>query len=115
MGSFKTSEGERLTKTFIDGQIRKAKTAFARQRERDGIMYCESCGTTNERLDCSHIISVNDCQNDGRCEVAYDVDNMQRECRGCHMETESGIINCCHHANYRYKKEFIEKYNESKV
>lgn len=112
MGSFKTSEGERLTKTFIDGQIRKAKKAFTDKAIEDGKQYCWSCGNTNDRLSCSHIISVNDCQNDSRSEIAFDVDNLQLECLKCHEETERGTIS--HHANYRYKKEFIEQYNESK-
>lgn len=113
MGTFKTSEGERLTKTFIDGQIRKAKKVFIEQKEDEGIVYCESCGATNKRLSCSHIISVDQCQKDGRSEFAFDVENLQLECvPGCHEETERGTIS--HHANCRYKKEFIEQYNESK-
>ena len=114
MGTFKTSTGERLTKIFIDAMIRKAKKAFCRQRDEDGILYCEACGSTSKRLSCSHIISVNKCQNDGRAEVAFDVDNLQRECiPGCREETERGNIS--HHTNYRYKKEFIEKYNQGLV
>lgn len=114
MGTFKTSEGERLTKTFIDGQIRQAKKAFTEQRDNEGIMYCEACGATNVRLTCSHIVSVNDCQNDGMAEFAFDVDNLQRECieNGCHAETEQGTF--LHHANFRYKMDFIEKYNHIK-
>lgn len=110
--SFKTSEGERLTKTFIDGQIRKAKKEFTNQRDSDGIMYCEACGDPGKRLSVSHIVSVNDCQNDGMAEYAFDVDNMQRECLDCHSETELGTI--MHHANFRIKMQFIEHYNEIK-
>lgn len=112
MGTFRTSEGERLTKTTIDNLIRKAKTAFCLQREYDEIMYCEACGTTSDRLDCSHIVSVDDCQKDGMTEFAFSVDNMQRECRKCHMETERGTID--HHANYRAKIDFIEHYSQIK-
>jgi hypothetical protein len=111
--SFKTSDGERLSKTKIDGLIRRAKLALTLQRELDGIMYCEACGDTSGRLTCSHIISVNNCQNDGRTEHAFNVDNMQRECLGCHAETERGTID--HHANARYKKEFIERYYNKEI
>ena len=113
--SFKTSEGERVTKTFIDGQIRKTKKQFVDDAKDEGKEYCWACGTTNDRLTCSHIISVNDCQNDGRTEIAYLYDNLQLECisNGCHMETETGNIS--HHANARYKKEFIERYNNGEV
>ena len=113
MGTFQTSEGERLSKTTIDGLIRKAKKAFCDMKDDEGIMYCEACGTTSERLTCSHIISVNDCQNDGRCEVAFDVDNLQRECLTCHAQTELGTID--HHDNARYKKEFIQRYNNREI
>ena len=108
MGTFKTSTGERLTKTVIDGQIRKAKKELTDQAIEDGMQYCWSCGRTNERLSCSHIISVNDCQNDGRSEQAYNVDNIQLECLICHAETERGDI--VYHENYLYKKEFILQY-----
>ncbi len=113
--SFKTTDGERLTKTFIDGQIRKAKQEFLKQCEHSDIAYCQACGASNKRLSCSHIISVNDCQNDGRSEIAFDVENLQLECygeNGCHEETERGTID--HHANARYKKDFIEKYYEKR-
>lgn len=113
MGSFKTSEGERLSKTTIDNLVRKAKKALTDEAEEEGKSYCWSCGTTKDRLSCSHIISVNKCQNDGRAEVAFMVDNMQLECLPCHSETERGTIE--HHANYQYKRKFIEMYNNGEV
>jgi hypothetical protein len=113
MGTFKTSEGERLSKTTIDSLIRKAKKALTDEAVEEGKAYCWSCGTTKDRLSCSHIISVNKCQNDGMAEVAYLTDNMQLECLLCHAETERGTID--HHANASYKKKFIEMYNNRKV
>lgn len=111
MGSFQTSTGERLQKSTIDFRIKKAKKQFTDQAKEDGKSYCWSCGTTRDQLSCSHIISVNQCQNDGRAEMAYDVRNLQLECIPCHKETESRNIN--HHANFLYKSEFIEYYNSS--
>jgi hypothetical protein len=111
--SFTNSAGERLTKTYIDGQIRKAKALFTDEAIEEGRNYCWSCGTTMDRLSCSHIISVNKCQNDGRAEVAYLTDNLQLECISCHMETERGTID--HHANASYKKQFIEMYNNREL
>jgi 5-methylcytosine-specific restriction endonuclease McrA len=113
MGTFKTSEGERLSKTTIDSLIRKAKKALTDEAVEEGKAYCWSCGTTKDRLSCSHIISVNKCQDDGKTEFAYDTDNLQLECIPCHLQTESGTID--HHANARYKKEFIERYNNFEV
>jgi len=112
--SFKTSEGERLSKTTIDNRIRATKREFLDEAAEEGKgCYCWSCGSSQERLSCSHIISVNNCQNDGRCEVAYLKDNLQLECLSCHAETERGLID--HHANYRYKKEFIERYYNNEI
>lgn len=111
--SFKTSSGERLSKTTIDSRIRAAKKEFTDEAIEEGKAFCWSCGHTKERLSCSHIISVNNCQNDSRCEVAYLKDNLQLECLSCHSETERGLID--HHANSRYKKEFIKKYHNNEI
>jgi len=111
--SFKTSDGERLSKANIDANIRVAKSLFVSDALDEGRNYCWACGTTQERLSCSHIISVNQCQNDGKPEVAWEQDNLQLECLKCHAETERRMMG--HHANYRYKLEFIRKYNLRKL
>ena len=111
--SFKTSQGERLTKKQIDTLIRRCKEEFIRICEYSDTNYCEACGMTSAKLTCSHIISVNKCQNDGKTEFAYDTDNLQLECITCHLQTESGTID--HHANARYKKEFIDRYNNFEI
>jgi len=111
--SFKTSEGDQVKKTTIDARIRTCKKEFTDQAIEEGKQYCWACGSTRRRLSCSHIISVNKCQNDGRAEVAYLADNLQLECLECHAETERGNID--HHANCRYKKTFIEMYNNREV
>ena len=111
--SFKTSTGERLSKTTIDNRIRQAKATFKALKESEGINYCEGCGTNQDRIDCSHIVSVNDCQNDGMAEFAFDIRNLSFDCRSkCHPETERGTIE--KHLNRDYKLEFIEFYNDLK-
>jgi hypothetical protein len=111
--SFKDSQGERYSKANIDANIRVAKSLFISDAIDEGKQYCWACGTTNERLSCSHIISVNECQNDGKCEVAWFAGNLQLECIPCHRETENR--NFGHHANYRYKMAFIKAYELRKI
>ncbi len=112
--SFKTSEGERLSKTQIDLLVSKAKREFKEEALEEGKGYCWACGTNNGYRAASHIISVDKCQKDGRTEVAWNKDNLQLECNSpCHLETESGDID--HHANARYKKTFIEMYNNREI
>jgi hypothetical protein len=114
MGSFKTEAGERVTKTFIDHKVRETKAVFVSDAIDEGRNYCWSCGRTDTRLSCSHIISVNDCQNDGRADKAWDYDNLQLECLECHAETERGVFG--HHANASYKFNYIENYySESRL
>jgi len=113
MGTFQTSTGERLTKAEINANIEETKLVL--NSENEDKQYCWSCGTSQDRLTWSHIISVNKCQNDGRTEIAWHKGNMQRECLSlCHLQTE--VRNISHHANYRYKKTYIENYykNEPK-
>lgn len=111
MGTFKTSDGERVTKTFIDGQIRKTKKQFTDDAYDEGLNYCWACERNDKFLSCSHIVSVNKCQNDGRAEKAWDYENLQLECLDCHAETERGTIS--HHENCDYKLEYIEDYNNT--
>lgn len=82
--SFKDSSGERWTKTEIDHKIREAKKEFLRQLEYDERLFCATCGCTSCRLTCSHIVSVNDCQNDSKCEQAWNVENLELLCTECH-------------------------------
>lgn len=113
MGTFQTSEGERLSKDKIRSLTDNAKKAFKKQAIEDGKGYCWACGKTNEWIAASHIISVDHCQNDGMTEFCWDFRNLQLECNSkCHIETETRKFS--HHANARYKKTFIEYYNELK-
>lgn len=107
MGTFETSYGERLLKVNIDGNIRVAKSEFV--SENLDSQYCWACGRTDVRLDISHIVSVNRCQNDGMADVAWDKKNFQFECRNkCHLETETRRWGG--HKNYKYKTEYLKKY-----
>ncbi len=111
--SFKDSKGNRYSKSNIDTNIRVAKSLFVQDAIDEGKQYCWACGKTWERLSCSHIISVNDCQNDGKCEGAWDKANLQLECLKCHAETENR--NFGHHKNSKYKSDFIARYEYLKL
>jgi len=86
MGSYKTSSGERLQKSVIDSRVRKAKKQkINNQLEEFGFNFCEECDkSSGVYLDCSHDISVDKCQKEGRSELAYDVNNITIRCRECH-------------------------------
>ena len=90
MNTFKTSLGETITKGKIDRNVRKAKDIKLRQFSNDhGFYYCEECATSQGRIDCSHTISVSECQNSGRSELAWDITNIKLRCRDCHNKLDS--------------------------
>ena len=90
MNYFKTTTGERVSKATIDKNVHKAKAEkLALQLNKFGYNFCESCGqSTGTRLDCSHDQSVNDCQRDGKAELAWDIENITIRCRGCHQKKD---------------------------
>ena len=97
MNTYQTSSGERLKKSVIDSLVRKAKVAkLQQQHDEFGFNFCEHvledghvCSRSNGvPLDCSHTISVNEAQNTGRTELAFDVNNIKIRCRPCHKELD---------------------------
>jgi hypothetical protein len=86
--SYKTSNGERVSKSVIDRRVREAKIVLlAKQLLEHGYNFCEECkASSGVRLDCSHTISVDRCQKEGRAELAWDVTSMRVLCRSCHQE-----------------------------
>lgn len=86
MNTVSTSYGDRLTTSVIDSRIRKAKAKKYLELEFNA---CERCNSNQGRLDMSHIISVKECKESGRAELAYTVDNLELLCRDCHNEIES--------------------------
>ena len=90
MNTFRTSKGETITKAKIDRNVRKAKEIKLRQFKNDhGYFFCEACNHSFGRIDCSHTISVNECQNLGRAELAWDIKNIRLLCRLCHNKLDS--------------------------
>lgn len=92
---YRTSTGDRVSKSEIDRRVREAK-ALKIQQQLDELGYnvCElmSHGCTPDegcnRLDCSHIISVKECQERCYSELAWDVKNIQILGRKCHQKRD---------------------------
>lgn len=79
MNHYKTSDGQRVSKQYIDSKVRQAKEQKLNlQLEEFGYNFCMEC-LRNDclPLDCSHIISVDECQKTGRSELAWDLDNIR--------------------------------------
>lgn len=85
MNTYSTSKGERIKKSIIDSRVRNAKKwKLDIMMEDCGYLFCEDCGTSNGILDCSHDISVKECQETSRTEMSWDVENITIRCRKCH-------------------------------
>jgi Fe2+ or Zn2+ uptake regulation protein len=88
MGNYITSNGIRVSQGVIDNRIRLAKERKLEQFRREhGFIFCEDCGiSSGTYFDCSHDISVKKCKEQGRTELAWDVDNITIRCRECHRK-----------------------------
>jgi hypothetical protein len=88
MTTYRLSNGQRLSKKRIDQLIRKAKAEkLANQLEAIGYNVCEDCYKNDcVPIDCSHNISVDQCQKDPETplELAWDLDNITIRGRRCH-------------------------------
>lgn len=87
--TYQCTNGERITKARIDRNVRHAKEQKLREFKNDhGYPFCESCGSNQGRIDCSHIISVKYAQETGRTELAWQVANIKLHCAKCHADIE---------------------------
>ena len=86
MNHYRTSTGERISKLEIDKRVRQAKKEkLQEQFEKYGYNFCEECLRNDDKpIDCSHVISVDECQKSGRSELAWDKDNIRILGRKCH-------------------------------
>lgn len=90
MNTYKTSDGTRLKQSTIDSRIKNAKSKkISLMQDQFGYVFCEKCGVSNGTfIDCSHDISVKECKETGRTELAFDVNNITMLCRKCHEEKD---------------------------
>lgn len=90
MGTFGLSDGTRLENSVIDSRIRGAKKIKLANMVAVGLgRCCERCGTNQGYLSMSHIISVKECKESGRSEIAYDVYDMELLCNDDHLAVEA--------------------------
>lgn len=92
INTYGSSDGNRWTTGAIDTKVSIAKFN-KREKMRDDYhhIFCESCGIneSEDRIDCSHLVSVKEAKDSGRCEIAWDVNDIVMECRNkCHPITE---------------------------
>lgn len=90
MSRYKMSNGEWVTKSVIDRKVREAKDLKIKLFfEEYGYIFCEECKNNEDTpIDCSHIISVDECQKSGRSELAWDLNNIRLLGRECHKKKD---------------------------
>lgn len=89
MPKYGLSNGENMDKRKIDKKIAKAKEEFLEEfLDEHGYYFCERSKRSDLGLDCSHIISVKECQWSGRSEIAWDKRNLELLSREEHMKLE---------------------------
>lgn len=87
--SSKTSHGERISSAECDSLIREAKqTKLDEFYSEHGYYFCEECGRSEGRIDCSHTIGVGKAKATGRTELCWDVENIKLRCRECHQKLD---------------------------
>ena len=95
--SYKMSNGSRVLKTIIDRKVSEAKALKIQDMlDEHGYVFCEDdsngpiCGrnaNSGVYIDCSHEISVDQCQKNGESELAWDwQNNIKMRCRPCHQK-----------------------------
>lgn len=90
MNTYKLSDGSRLKKSIIDRKIAKAKIRYKEIFiDEKGYPFCERTKRSNTPLECSHIVSVKKCQEIGKSELAWSLDNLELLTRREHMKVES--------------------------
>lgn len=115
VSSYRTSDGNYISKATIDYRVKKAKDSYTQTVvESLGIevhqVRCERCRLPNNKapgVSRSHIISVDQCQKNGESELAYDLFNFEHLCMGCHTLWES-TSNRIRKAWFIYRKSEME-------
>jgi len=96
MNYYHTPSGERISKSEINKRISETKRLkLEQQKNENGFNFCEECSKNNFEfnewddleygiLDCSHKISVDECQKNGLSELAWNLNNIRILCRYHH-------------------------------
>lgn len=95
--SYRMSNGERVLKSVIDKRVHQSKAQkIEGMLQEHGYIFCEEldCGknaNAGEPIDCSHEVSVDQCQKQGKSELAWDVENIKMRCRTCHRKHDKTL------------------------
>ena len=94
MNSFEMSNGERVLKTVMDYRVTKAKAQkIQNMKDEYGYVFCEDCERNDcVPVDCSHDISVKECQETKRSELAWDINNITMRGRTCHTKKDNSDL-----------------------
>lgn len=88
MNYYRMSNGQKVSKSTIDRKVREAKQKKLYDfLDEHNYYFCEDCNRSDVYpIDCSHDISVDQCQKTGHSELAWDIDNITLRCRKCHIK-----------------------------
>ena len=88
MNTYLCSNGERVSQSVIDRNIRKSKEILIQNCiDEYGYVFCQECKKNDcKPVDCSHNKSVQQCKNEGVTELAWDIKNMKLRGRQCHQK-----------------------------
>lgn len=94
--SYTCSDGTKVTKREIERKVRETKKMILQvQLDEFGYNFCVDCGINANSMipiDCSHTISVDECQKSRRAELAWDESNVKPRCRRCHNKIDKNDI-----------------------
>lgn len=90
MSHYRCSDGSKVSKAAIDANVRKAKALKIQQHlDEHGYLFCTECFRNDcKPIDCSHVISVDECQKTGQSELAWDLNNITILGRKCHQKRD---------------------------
>jgi hypothetical protein len=90
MKYYRTSDGERVSKTTLEYRMRVAKQQKLEQQfDRHGFNFCQKCERNDCRpIDISHNISVKEAKETGRAELCWALTNMEILGRDCHKKKD---------------------------
>ena len=86
---YSMSDGTMIEKSKIDSRIKKTKEDYKQKFFDDnGFYFCERSIRSDLPRDMSHIISVRECQDMGKSELAWCPKNIELLCRDEHLKFE---------------------------
>jgi len=91
MGVYFDTDGNAYTQSQVDARIRKAKEQAIEifWDQHDRAPFCQECFRNDcIPVDMSHNVSVQECKNTRRVELAWDVKNIVPRGRKCHQKKD---------------------------